>query len=311
LAFDDNPVCLVDPVGLETKKPASSPDLPPEGPKLEAAQKKAALTLAKQHAKSMTQAEAENPRENFKSAKERNFAVGKRAHQLTEAFARSKWADAITLPDQFSSTAGRTQIDVEIPSLRLTVELTSSAAASEFVPRKMQQSLKQLEVAANRGQALAQVFDGDFKLITIQDVRATVANGGWTNEIAKKTPGGAKSGVKGPKGFAVAEVPLAGVGGALGGLMSYTAMKEAELEAEEQESFEPIKDEAARQVGGLAGGIALGEVGAAVGLPGGPWGILAGAALGFLGGALGYGATNLIVEEDTLDPTYQRFCAPN
>lgn len=82
-----------------------------------------------------------------------------------------------------------------------------------------------------------------------------------------------------------------GSGAAIGGLqllMVYTSMKEAELKANEQGSFEPIKNETIRQVGGLGGGIAMGELGALYGLPEGPAGIAIGFGLGFIGGFLGY-----------------------
>jgi len=244
---------------------------------------------------------------------------------LTEEYARNTWKnDAIISPEFFDSTAGKTQIDIEIPSLRLTVELTSSEAASEYTPRKLQQSLKQLEVISARGQALAQVFDGNWKLFDAGTVREVVQHGGWTEELASRpiatttlvenTSIKSASGPKSARGFATVDTQIGiaagGAAGFFGGLMSYTAMMNAKLDAEEQESFEPIKDETVRQLGGLAGGVAAGEVGAAVGIPAGPVGIVIGAAVGFVGGALGYGMASFAVEDDDIDPTYKRFCAP-
>jgi RHS repeat-associated protein len=301
----DSPVHFHDPDG----RAAKSPELP-----LEVRQRLGAQSLARAHARSMTQAEVENPRANFKSARDRNWAVGRRAHALTEEFARFTWPnDAITSSATHPSTAGRTQIDVEIPSLRLTAELSSSRGAAEHIPRKLQQVPKQLEVAADRGHAYAAVYDGDFDILSIEEVSAVVADAGWTEEIKLRNSPNAprkaasRTSAKGQRDYASLETPLKGVGGLVQAGMVYTDMKQAELDAEEQGTFEPIKDETAKQLGGLAGGIAGVEIGVGLGLPGGPAGILAGTVVGFIGGSIGYGSVGTIVDE-TVDPSIKRFC---
>jgi hypothetical protein len=248
--------------------------------------------------------------------------VGELAHKKTQEAVKIKYGLDISIEDayQYHDEKGRqyrqgTRTDIEHKRFRVIVELKNSLNTSnpnQAVARDLQFQ-KQLEVARATGSHHAIVEGGKGGGVTFHSNTEIVEMVPHTNiEKAHPTSNVGNRGSGNARGYATLETlgSISGgmVIGGLGALMVYTAMKEAELQAEEQNSFKPIQDETTRQVGGLVGGLAAAKVGAVVGIPAGPVGMLAGFGLGLAGGFFGYSITGaLIAHQDQMesDPEYR------
>ena len=224
-------------------------------------QKRVLRRIARQHANSMTQAETE-----IKWSFEKyglNYLqwrreVGVRAHEITQAWAVKNIPGAQVPTAKMKGVSGDTVPDLLLTKEKLVVELTAQDSTF-LLENKQVQIAKQLEVAARLGYGHAQVADGTWAMVSAKNVRATVESAGWTDTVTD---------------LAAKSQALGVLMGAISLLSVYTEMKLAEIESEDEDSFDPLAEETA----GQAQALVIGTAGAYV------FSLIGGPVVGLVGG---------------------------